>query len=456
MNTKKQCNANSLETRFNEKFLNNQTINSLIKIFHDYPNDVIYFFSVLKNNKASSIFRVLDFPIKEKIIEGLTPIKKFNFLNNLSVDDRVSFLENLSKDSLKDLIKYLSKEEKKKTLVSLGYPENSVGRLMIPYYISVKNTWSIQEVLDYIRTEGQNNNEAIEIIYIVDEKGKLLDDIKIREFLLVDPKTKVYELMDRQYSTALSVTNTEEEAIKIFSMNNRFSLPVIDDKKILLGIVTIDDILWVSNENYREDIQKIGGMEVLNQSYMKVPLYKLIQKRAGWLILLFIGEMLTTTVMQHFSSFIEKAVVLSLFIPLVVSSGGNSGAQASTLIIQAMALGEIKIKDWWIVMKREIICGLFLGGFLGFTGFIRILTWHYFRLFNYGDHFILIGITVYVSLIGVVLWGTFSGSMLPFIIKKFRGDPASSSAPFVATLVDVFGLLIYFSISYILLNDIIL
>lgn len=372
-------------------------------------------------------------------------------LNKLSVDDRVSFLENLPKNSLKDLIKYLNPEEKRNTLVSLGYPENSVGRLMIPYYLAVQDTWSVQEVLDYIRKEGKNS-DVIEIVYIVNQKGKLVDDIKIQEFLLVDPATKVVDLMDGRYTAVLSVTDTEEEATKIFSMNNRVSLPVIDDQKILLGIVTIDDILWVVNENYREDIQKIGGMEALNQSYLNVPLSKLIKKRAGWLTLLFIGEMLTTTVMQYFSSAIEKAVVLALFIPLVVSSGGNSGSQAASLIIQAMALGEVKMKDWWIVMRREIICGFFLGSILGLTGFIRVLTWHKINIFNYGPHWILIGITIFLSLIGVVLWGTFSGSMLPFIIKKFKGDPASSSAPFVATLVDVFGLIIYFSISYILLQ----
>ncbi len=327
---------------------------------------------------------------------------------------------------------------------------------MIPYYLAVQDTWSVQEVLNYIRKEGKNN-DFIEIVYIINKKGKLLNDIKIREFLFVDRNTKVSQLMKKQYHPVfLSVMNTEEEAIKMFSVNNRMSLPVIDDKNILLGIVTIDDILWVSNTNYREDIQKIGGMQTLNQSYLKVPLSKLIKKRAGWLILLFIGEMLTTTVMQAFSSVIEKAIVLALFIPLVVSSGGNSGAQAASLIIQAMALGEVKIKDWWIVMRREIICGFFLGSILGITGFIRIFTWHKIHFFNYGPHWILVGLTIFLSLIGVVLWGTLSGSMFPFIIKKFKGDPASSSAPFVATLVDVVGLIIYFSMSYLLLHGILL
>ncbi|WP_113738140.1 magnesium transporter [Blattabacterium clevelandi] len=440
-----------LKNNFNKKFLNNQTISYLVTFIQDDPDNSIEIFYLLKISKATSVFKFLDFPIKKKIIEGLPSIKMMELMNQLSVDDRVSFLEDLPKDSLKDLIKYLNPEEKRRTLISLGYPENSVGRLMIPYYLAVQETWSVKKVLEYIRKEGKNS-DIIEIIYIVNKKGKLVDDIKIREFLLVDIDTKVEELMDRKYTAALNVTDTEEEANKIFSMNNRVSLPVIDDKKNFLGIVTIDDILWVLNENYREDIQKIGGMEALNQSYLNIPLSKLIKKRAGWLILLFIGEMLTTTVMQNFSSVIEKAVVLALFIPLVVSSGGNSGSQASSLIIQAMALGEVKIKDWWIVMRREIICGFFLGSILGLTGFIRVLAWHNINFFNYGPHFILVGLTVFLSLIFVVLWGTFSGSMLPFLIKKFRGDPASSSAPFVATLVDVIGLIIYFSMSYIILH----
>lgn len=435
----------------NDKFLNSQSVRELMKIIHQNSNDVVKIFSLLKLCKAVSIFKILDFSIKKKIIKGLTSIKKMELLNNLSIDDRVYFLENIPKNLLKDLIKYLNPEDKCKTLVSLGYPKNSVGRLMIPYYIAVQETWKVQEVLDYIRKEVKDS-DVIEIVYIIDKKGKLINDIKIREFLLVDTNTKVSDLIKGQYTETLNVTDTEKEATQIFSISNRISLPVIDDQNFLLGIVTVDDILWVLNENYREDFQKIGGMEALNQSYLNVPLYKLIKKRAGWLILLFIGEMLTTTVMQKFSSVIEKALVLALFIPLVVSSGGNSGSQAASLIIQAMALGEVKIKDWWIVMRREIICGFFLGSILGLTGFIRVVAWHKINLFNYGSHWILVGLTVFLSLIGVVLWGTLSGAMLPFIIKKLRGDPASSSAPFVATLVDVVGLIIYFSISYLILH----
>jgi magnesium transporter len=288
----------------------------------------------------------------------------------------------------------------------------------------------------------------------VDEKGKLIDDFRIREFLLVAPDTMVHTLMDDRF-VALHVNDEQEEAIQIFRMENRVALPVVDDEGILLGIVTIDDMLWIANEEHTEDIQKIGGTEALDEPYLDMPLLKLIKKRVGWLIILFIGEMLTATAMSFFEDEIAKAVVLALFVPLIISSGGNSGSQASTLIIQAMALGEISISDWWRVMRRELISGVLLGGVLGIIGFTRILLWN--QLFHsYGEHTVLIGMVVGISLVGVVLWGTLSGSMLPLILKRLGADPATSSAPFVATLVDVTGLIIYFSVAYTFMSGILL
>ena len=233
------------------------------------------------------------------------------------------------------------------------------------------------------------------------------------------------------------------------------ALPVVDDKGILLGIVTIDDVLWVAAEEFSEDMQKIGGTEALDEPYLEMPIMKLFKKRVVWLIVLFLGEMLTATAMGYFEDEIAKAVVLALFIPLIISSGGNSGSQASTLIIQAMAVGEISITEWWRVLRREIISGLMLGTILGLIGFIRVALWN--SIFHtYGNHTVLVGCTVGFSLIGVVLWGTISGSMLPIILKKLGADPATSSAPFVATLVDVTGLVIYFSVAYVFLSGILL
>jgi magnesium transporter len=260
--------------------------------------------------------------------------------------------------------------------------------------------------------------------------------------------------MDDRF-VALHVNDEQEEAIQVFRVENRVALPVIDDHGILLGIVTIDDMLWIANEEHTEDIQKIGGTEALDEPYLDMPLLKLVKKRVGWLVVLFIGEMLTATAMGFFEDEIAKAVVLALFVPLIISSGGNSGSQASTLIIQAMALGEISLADWWRVMRREILSGLMLGSILGLIGFMRILLWN--SIFHtYGEHTVLIGFTVGFSLIGVVLWGTLSGSMLPLLLKKLGADPATSSAPFVATLVDVTGLLIYFTVAYALMQGILL
>jgi magnesium transporter len=281
-----------------------------------------------------------------------------------------------------------------------------------------------------------------------------VDDIRIREILLAHPDKQVGEIIDNRF-IALNVNDDQEAANQTFKMNNRVALPVIDDKNILLGIVTIDDILWVANEEFSEDMQKMGGTEALDEPYLEMPIFKLFKKRVIWLVVLFLGEMLTATAMQFFADEIQKAVVLALFVPLIISSGGNSGSQASTLIIQAMAVGEITIVDWWRVLRREIISGLLLGVMLGLIGFFRIIFWNAF-FHTYGDHGILIAFTVGISLIGVVLWGTISGSMLPIVLKKLGADPATSSAPFVATLVDVTGLIIYFSAAYIFLSGILL
>jgi len=277
-----------------------------------------------------------------------------------------------------------------------------------------------------------------------------LDDIRIREFLLVATDNKVQDIMDNKFNS-LKVTDDEETAIQEFRKNNRVALPVIDDAGIMIGIVTIDDVLRLAVEEETENIQKIGGVEALDEPYMKIPFLKLMKKRSGWLIVLFLGEMLTATAMGFFEGEIAKAVVLALFVPLIISSGGNSGSQASSLIIRAMALGEVTFRDWWKVMRREFLSGLFLGSVLGIIGFTRVTIWTLFSNI-YGEHWLLVAFVVGFSLVGVVLWGTLSGSMLPLILKKLGADPAVSSAPFVATLVDVTGLVIYFSIAFLIMH----
>ena len=325
---------------------------------------------------------------------------------------------------------------------------------MTPDYVYVYEYNTVKEVLETIRRWG-TNSETIDVIYVINGKGELIDDIRIRDFILAAPDAKVSDLTDERF-ISLKVNDDQEMAGQVFKMNNRVALPVTDDKNILLGIVTIDDMLWVAQEEYTEDIQKIGGTEALDEPYLDISIPKLVKKRASWLVILFLGEMLTATAMQYFQGEIEKATVLALFIPLIMSSGGNSGSQASTLIIQAMALGEVTLSDWWRVMRRELISGFILGVILGSIGYFRIVLWQNLHIFDYGIYWRPVAATIFFSLIGIVLWGSLMGSMLPIILKKLKFDPAASSAPFVATLVDVTGIVIYFSVAYLFLKGILL
>ena len=432
------------------ELLNNQNISDVAELIYENPDYEYQIISHLSIHRAAGVFKILDTVEQKRIIQNLPAFKSAELLNELPADDRVAFLEELPNNIVRELIKTLNPEERKITLELLGYPENSVGRLMTPDYVYVNENNTVSEVLDIIRRFA-NSTETIDVIYVIDENGKLKDDIRIKDFIMASPETLVKDLMDNRF-ISLYVNDDQESANEIFKMNNRVALPVTDKQDFLLGIVTIDDVLWVTNEEFGEDIQKIGGTEALNEPYLDIGIPSLIKKRAGWLVILFLGEMFTATAMQFFQHEIEVATVLALFIPLIMSSGGNSGSQASTLIIQAMALGELSIKDWWRVMRRELISGTILGIILGSIGFMRILVWQNLHIFSYGDHWQLIAFTIFFSLIGIVLWGSLVGSMLPLILKRLKFDPAASSAPFVATLVDVTGIVIYFSVAYLFLK----
>ena len=326
---------------------------------------------------------------------------------------------------------------------------------MTPDFVAVRDQWTVKEVLDHVREHGRDS-ETLNFLYVVDERGKLIDDLRIREFLLRPLTTHVDEIMDRSF-IHLTVNETQEDALNIFRKYDRAALPVVDSSGVLVGIVTQDDMLDVAEAEATEDIQKIGGMEALDEPYMRISLWRMVQKRAGWLIILFLGEMLTATAMANYQAELAKALVLALFLPLIISSGGNSGSQASTLMIRAMALGEVTLRDWWHVMRREIQAGLLLGLVLGIIGTVRVAAWaiadeRYFHNQPYGPHWPLVAVTVGIALVGVVLWGTLSGSMLPFLLRRVGADPATSSAPFVATLVDVTGLIIYFSIALVIMR----
>lgn len=436
------------------EFLDDQNISDVADLMNEYPDYEAQIIANMTINRAASVFKILDIAQQKHIIKELPSAKTVELLNELPADDRTDFLEELPKAAIRDLIKLLEPEERKITLSLLGYPEDSVGRLMTPDYVYVYLHNTVSEVFDTIRKHARNS-ETIDVIYVIDENGLLIDDIRIRDVILASPEKRVDEIIDGRF-VSLNVQDDQEHASQVFKMNNRVALPVVDDNNILLGIVTIDDILWVANEEFSEDMQKMGGTEALDEPYLDIPLLKLFRKRIGWLVVLFLGEMLTATAMGYFEDEIAKAVVLALFVPLIISSGGNSGSQASTLIIQAMAVGEITIADWWRVLRRELTSGLLLGTVLGVIGFIRVAVWHSIAPHLYGPHWMMIASTVGFSLVGVVLWGTLSGSMLPIFLKKLGADPAVSSAPFVATLVDVTGLIIYFSFAYLFLSGILL
>jgi len=431
-----------------QEYLDNLNISEVEDLIDELPEYGATFIETLSINRAVNVFRILDFPTQERIIKRLSGPKITELINELPPDDRTAFFSELHGDAVKKMIILMPPEERKEALTLLGYPEDSVGRLMTPDYVAVRQTFTVAQALEHIRKYGKDS-ETIDVIYVIDDKGVLLDDIRIREIILSDPEVRIADLMDSRL-IALNAFDPQEEAITIFRMNNRVALPVTDKQGVMLGIVTVDDVLWIANEEYTEDMQRIGGSEALDEPYLDASIWQLVKKRAPWLIVLFLGQFFTATVIEGYEMQLQAAVVLMTFVPLITSSGGNTGSQASALIIQSMALGEITLADWFRVFKRELASGLILGVILGVLGLLRIFGYHLFG--QYGDAWFLISIVVGCALVGVILWGSLVGSMLPFILRRMGADPATSSAPFVATLVDVTGLVIYFTIATTILR----
>ena len=426
------------------------------EVILDLPEDEqVIIFRVLPAALAADVFEYLGVEEQQNLLRAMAHEQVVGILNEMSPDDRTALLEELPSAAARQLIRLLTPEERRVAQALLGYPEQSVGRLMTPDFIAIHDDWTVKEVLDFVREYGQDS-ETLNVVYVLDDRGKLIDDVRIREFLLRPLTAKVKDIRDQNF-VALKVNDSQEEALNLFRKYDRTALPVVDSNNVLVGIVTIDDMLDVAEEEATEDIQKFGGMEALDEPYMRISLFQMVRKRAVWLVVLFLGEMLTATAMATYQDELAKALVLALFLPLIISSGGNSGSQASTLMIRAMALGEVTLRDWWRVMHKELQAGLFLGAILGVIGVIRVGAWAlimdgYFHRQPYGEHWPQVAITVGISLVGVVLWGTLSGSMLPFLLRRVGADPATSSAPFVATLVDVTGLIIYFSIAVLIMR----
>ncbi len=437
-----------------QEFLNDQNISFVADLIYTHTDFEAEIISNMAIHRAVSVFKILDTTTQKQIVKELPSFKTAELLNELPADDRTDFLEELPKEAIRELIKLLTSEERKITLSLLGWPEDSVGRLMTPDYVYVYEHNTVEEVFTTIRRVAKSS-ETIDVIYIINEKGELIDDIRIRDVILAAPNTRIDDLLDGRV-VALNVHDDQEHANEVFKMNNRVALPVVDDNNILLGIVTIDDILWVATEEFGEDMQKMGGSEALGEPYLDISLLKLIKKRVGWLIALFLSEMLTASAMQHYqeTGIFKSFIDLVIFIPLITSSGGNSGSQASSLIIQAMALGEVTIADWWRVMRREIVTGLSLGLILGIIGFIRVCAWQFLHVYDYGPHWLAMATIIFFALLGILMWGSLIGSMLPIVLKSLKQDPATSSAPFVATLVDVTGIIIYCSVASVILHNI--
>jgi magnesium transporter len=430
----------------------NRHASDLAKMLTDLGvDDQVIVFRVLPRKDAAAVFEYLSLEEQETLLKAMAHEDVAALLNSMAPDDRTMFLEELPASATRQLLAMLTPAERTVASRLLGYPEDSIGRLMTPHYVNVREHWTVKEVLDYIRTHGQDS-ETLNVVYVIDEDGMLVDDIRIREFLLAPLDKHVSELMDRRF-IALKASDDQKTAVAIFRQYDRTALPVTDTAGALIGIVTIDDVLDVAETAATQEIQRIGGSETLDEPYMKISLTRMIRKRAGWLTALFLGETLTAAAMGVFEGEIQKVVSLAFFIPLIISSGGNSGSQATTLVIRALALGEVGLKDWWRIMRREIYAGLALGVILGVIGFTRISIWQ--ALFQSYDPpiWLSLAVTVGISLIGVVLWGSLVGSVLPLILQRLGFDPATSSAPFVATLVDVTGLVIYFSVALVVMRN---
>ena len=407
-------------------------------------------FLTLDGERKTKVFPYFHRAIQKELLKNLGNKETSELLNNLAPDDRTAIFNDFPDHLIKEAVSVLNDQERDEAMKLLGYESNCMARLMTPNYIQAKSDWTVEKVLEQIKKYGKKA-ETLNFVYIIDNNNKLIDDLKIGQLLMSDKNTLMSQLMDNNF-IAIKSTTKIEEGLEIFEKYDRAALPIISENGILVGIVTFDDILAKIVKRDTEDIQKFGGSEGLDLSYTKTNLLDLVKKRAGWLIVLFLGEMLTASAMGYFDGEISKAVVLALFVPLIISSGGNSGSQAASLIIRAMALGELKITDWWYVMRKEIFSGLLLGTILGIIGFIRILVWQKTGIYDYGIYWFWVALSVSVSLVFIVLWGTLSGSLIPFALRRVGLDPATASAPFVATLVDVTGLVIYFSVSALFLT----
>ncbi len=427
------------------------------------PADVAEALSRLHPDAAAQLIKALPFDLVVQVFDEPELEGRAEIFQKIDAASAAPLLEAMSADQQADLFRELTPAERDRLAKPLNaptrqslalllrYPPEQAGGIMTTEAVTVPNDWTVEKTLQYIVSVG-GAKETVYTIYVLDAQQRMVHVVSLRQLMIADRNQKVLEVGPQRVPLSVSPTTDREDVARLLSKYNLLAVPVVDEGGHLLGIVTVDDVIDAIVSETTEDVQKFGGMEALDEPYMEISLLAMIKKRAGWLCALFLGEMLTATAMGYFEGEISKAVVLALFIPLIISSGGNSGSQATSLIIRAMALREVTLGDWWKVASRELPSGIVLGLILGSIGFIRIMLWQKFGWYDYGVHHTLVAVTVSSALVGVVTFGSLAGSMLPFILRRFNFDPASASAPFVATLVDVTGLIIYFSVAFVILR----
>lgn len=408
-------------------------------------------FRLLPRARAVEVFEYLETELQETLIRDLGNEHVAQLINEMDPDDRVELFEDIDEEESERLLKLMHPQERRETRMMMEFPEESIGRIMTTDFLSIQPHWTAQEVLDFVR-QNARDAETLDTLYVVDKKGRLQDELRLRQILLADPQRKVAAMMDQQV-TALSAGDDREEAVRTMERYDRPVLPVVDDYGKLVGVVTFDDVADVAEEEVTEDMHKMGGMAALDMPYMSATIMTLVRKRVVWLMVLFVGGLLTVTAMGAFEAQIEKLAILALFIPLVIATGGNSGTQAASLVIRALAIGEIDLRDWYHVARRELCSGLLMGSILGIIGMGVATT--VAAVIGAGSSFhdfLQLGFTIGTAIVGVVIVGSLLGAMLPFIMSRLGFDPATSSTPFIATLVDATGLVIYFSCAIIILG----
>jgi magnesium transporter len=427
------------------------TLEDLRDVWHVLsPEDRAGGFRLLPRADAEELFLSLPAADQAELLRAVPRVEQRSWIRLLAPDDAADLLQEFEPDERGPLLELLDDQTRRDVRALLAYRADAAGGLMSPRFARLRPEMTADEAITYLRRQARERLETIYYLYVLDDDQRLLGVVSFRDLFAAQPGTRVHEIM--RTDPVMVRDDMDQEAVsRVMKATGYLALPVVGAGGRLEGIVTVDDIVDVVEEEATEDIQKLGGMEALGAPYLKIGFREMVGKRAGWLAILFVGELLTATAMARYEDEIARAVVLALFVPLIISSGGNSGSQATTLVIRAMALGEVRLRDWWRVMRRELGAGVALGATLGALGFLRIVIWEAVRPV-YGPHYLLVAATVFLSLVGVVTFGTLAGSLLPFLLRSLRLDPASASAPFVATLVDVTGLVIYFTTASMLLS----